>query len=229
MENNAFPKAVIFDWDNTLVDTWPVITEALNATRAAFGLETWTVDEARVKSARALRESFPEWFGADWEKARDMFYARFAEVHCEKLVAMSGAEELLAFLHEQGVPLFVISNKKSDYLHAEIAHLGWEKFFIRAVGAGEAEKDKPDPAVVELALSGTPFHANDPAIWLVGDTYADVTCAQAAGCTPILLHDSSIAEQYHVKMFFTDCHTMKTTLYNRVHQSTGNQLLGNKL
>ena len=31
------PRAVLFDWDNTLVDNWATITEALNAARAAGG------------------------------------------------------------------------------------------------------------------------------------------------------------------------------------------------
>jgi phosphoglycolate phosphatase len=33
----ALPKAVIFDWDNTLVDSWPVIHHALNETLEAYG------------------------------------------------------------------------------------------------------------------------------------------------------------------------------------------------
>ncbi|MFT5702654.1 MAG: phosphoglycolate phosphatase [Rickettsiales bacterium] len=33
---NNFPKAIIFDWDNTLVDSWSVIHFALNKT-----MEKW--------------------------------------------------------------------------------------------------------------------------------------------------------------------------------------------
>ena len=29
---DRLPRAAIFDWDNTLVDTWPVIHESMNAT-----------------------------------------------------------------------------------------------------------------------------------------------------------------------------------------------------
>ena len=31
------PQAALFDWDNTLVDTWPVIHEAMNTTLSAMG------------------------------------------------------------------------------------------------------------------------------------------------------------------------------------------------
>ncbi len=214
------PKAVVFDWDNTLVNTWPVITEALNEARRAFGLETWTEAEARVKSARALRETFPEWFGANWEKARDIFYERFAAVHCQRLAVMADAEELLVFLHEQKIPLFVASNKKGPYLRAEADYLNWSRFFVAVVGAGEAARDKPARDPVDLALGAGGFRGDDSSIWLVGDTYADVECALNAGCTPVLLHDSSAAEQFGVKMFFSDCHTMKTALYNQCRTVT---------
>ena len=33
-----FPKALIFDWDNTLVDSWGAIGAAMNTTRETFGL-----------------------------------------------------------------------------------------------------------------------------------------------------------------------------------------------
>lgn len=208
------PQGVIFDWDNTLVNTWPVIAEALNTARSAFGLETWSVAEARIKSARALSETFPEWFGENWEKARDLFYDRFAAVHCERLVAMDGAEELLRFLHEKGLPLFVVSNKKGIYLRDEIRCLGWQDMFTNIVGAGEAPCDKPARESVEMVLSGTDLRADDQRIWLVGDTQVDVEGALKAGCTPVLLHDSATAARLGVELFFSDCHTMKTALYN---------------
>lgn len=213
-ESVSPPEGILFDWDNTLVDTWPVIAEALNHTRAAFGLETWTVAEARIKSARALRETFPEWFGDRWEEARDMFYERFAAVHCERLVAKEGARDLLRFLHESSVPLFVVSNKKSQYLNEEIDHLGWRAFFTKIVGAGEAKRDKPARESVDWALEGSGLAPDNPRIWLVGDTHADVEGARNAGCTPVLLYDSQIAAQMGVRLFFSDCHTMQTALYN---------------
>ena len=39
------PNAVIFDWDNTLVNTWPIIAEALNATFRALKKPDWCMDE----------------------------------------------------------------------------------------------------------------------------------------------------------------------------------------
>lgn len=35
------PKAIIFDWDNTLVDSWPVIQHAIDHTMVEMGKEPW--------------------------------------------------------------------------------------------------------------------------------------------------------------------------------------------
>ena len=67
------PRALIFDWDNTLVDTWPTIHEALSHTFEAMGVEPWTLEQTRQRVRRSMRESFPELFGDRWTHARDIF------------------------------------------------------------------------------------------------------------------------------------------------------------
>ncbi|MDD2325462.1 MAG: HAD family hydrolase [Alphaproteobacteria bacterium] len=208
----TFPKAIIFDWDSTLVDTWPVITEALNKVRAIHGLETWTIEEARVKSARALRVSFPEWFGDWWETARDIFYQHIDENHIKLLKEMPGAGQILAYLNSRKIPLFIVSTKKNTLLGEEIKAMEWQKYFIAAVGSLDTPKDKPDRMPVDLALCKGGLKADDPAIWFVGDSHTDIACARNSGTTPVLIGDEATALKYNVKIYFKDCNTMETAL-----------------
>ena len=83
------PRAIIFDWDNTLVDTFPIIRDALNTTLEAFGHSPWTMDEIRRQVRRSARDSFPELFGNDWERAMELFYYRYYEVHTDELKIMA--------------------------------------------------------------------------------------------------------------------------------------------
>jgi phosphoglycolate phosphatase len=182
----ALPRAVLFDWDNTLVDNWPTIHDALNATFAAMGHPAWTLAETRERVRASLRDSFPAMFGARWEAARDIFYARFEARHIETLVPLPGAQGLLNALHHRGVYLGVVSNKTGRYLRKEAAALGWERYMTRLVGAQDALRDKPDRAPVDLALSGSGIAAGRP-VWFVGDTAMDMRCAHEAGCTAILV------------------------------------------
>ena len=132
------PSAVIFDWDNTLVDTFPVIRDALNTTLLAFGHTPWTMDETRQRVRRSARESFPELFGDEWERAMDLFYNRYYEIHTEKLEIIAGARELIERLASKSLTLSIVSNKRGDVLRAEVAHLGWTGYFSAIVGANDA-------------------------------------------------------------------------------------------
>ncbi len=183
---DVLPKGVLFDWDNTLVDTWPVIHDAMNATLSAMGHPLWTVEETRQRVRRALREAFPDMFGDRWEEARDIFYARFREIHLERLEVCEGAEPLLKLLQEKRIYLGVVSNKSGDHLRREAEHLGWSGYFSRLVGAMDAPKDKPalDPVLMALDPGGL---KPGPDIWFVGDTRIDMECAHAAGCLPVLV------------------------------------------
>ncbi len=188
----AKPRAILFDWDNTLVDSWPIIHDALNVTLTAFGHEPWTLDETRARVRKSMRDSFPPLFGDEWKAAGEVFYRRYAEIHADKLLPSPGAEAMLAAVSAAGVYLGVVSNKKGDYLRIEARRLGWDRYFGALVGAFDAEWDKPAEAPVRLALAGSGV-APGPAVWIAGDADIDLECAHNAGCTPILIRASAPA------------------------------------
>jgi phosphoglycolate phosphatase len=183
------PSAILWDWDNTLVDGWLAIAAGLNAAFAAHGLPQWSLEEVKGRVRRSLRETFPEMFGANWEGAREIFYTEVRARHLSVLTPMPGAEAALraaARLAPQGV----VSNKQGPLLRAEAAQLGWGQFFRAEVGAGDARADKPDPAPLLMALQACGIEAGS-AVWYVGDTALDMQAARAAGCTAVLLGDAS--------------------------------------
>src|SRR3954465_1629279 len=184
------PRAVLWDWDNTLIDGWAAIAAGLNAAFAAHGLPSWTLEEVRGRVRRSLRETFPEIFGAAWEQARDTFYAEVRARHLAVLTPMPGAAAALGAVTAAGLSQGVISNKQGPLLRAEAAHLGWDRHFRALLGAGDAAADKPDPAPFRMALQALGLEAG-PAVWYVGDTALDMQAARAAGCTGVLLGDAA--------------------------------------
>ncbi len=166
---------VLFDWDGTLVDNWPVIHEALGIARESFGLPPWAFAETMRHVSRSGRESFPKMFGEEWRRASDMFYAAFEARHLDALMLLPGAEACLDRLEAAGFPLAVVSNKSGLFLRREAGRLGWTGRFEALVGAGDARLDKPDAAPVRMALGGR------PGFWLVGDSDTDIRTARNAG------------------------------------------------
>ena len=181
------PRAVVFDWDSTLVDNWGGITRALERTFVAMGRAPWTELEVRANAKLSLRDTFPTMFGERCEEATRLFYSGFEAVHLETLRALDGAPDILDALLARGIPAAVVSNKSGGFLRREAAHLGWDRYFHRIIGATDAPRDKPAPDPVHLALDGTGVAAG-PDVWFVGGSAVDLACAHAAGCTAVLIH-----------------------------------------
>lgn len=184
---DRMPKAVLFDWDGTLVNSWPIIHESMNRTLEAMGHPAWTMEETTTRVRKSLREAFPELFGDRWEDARDIFYGAYREVHLERVEKIDGADEMLSLLKEQGSHLGVVSNKSGGHLRAESKKLGWDRYFRGyLVGATDAARDKPSTDPVYMALAGTGIDPT-PDVWFIGDTWVDIACGRAANCHTILI------------------------------------------
>jgi phosphoglycolate phosphatase len=206
----AQPKAILFDWDNTLVDTGATIFQAFNEMLVAMGQDPWSPEYARLNIQLSGREAMPLLFGDRAAEAEALFYKNVMACHLDNLKPQPGAFEMLSHLSESEIPLGIVSNKRGDVLRLEVSHLGWEKWFGPIVGAGDSPKDKPaaDPilhALGSIALSPSPD------IWMVGDMPVDWACAQAAGCLAIAvgnhpeqhkLCDISVADCDGFKKFF---------------------------
>jgi phosphoglycolate phosphatase len=207
MTERKLPRAILFDWDNTLVESWGVIHEAMNLTLAAMGFGRWTREETEQRVRASLRDSFPSMFGARWRDAEQIFYNSFAAIHLQHLRALPGASDMLKHLAEiERIYLGVISNKRGEYLRREADHLGWTGHFRALAGAGDAARDKPAIEHVHLALGELACGAD---IWLVGDADIDLKCARNAGCTPVLMRPAAPAEGefpgHEPTLYFPDC------------------------
>lgn len=221
-----FPRAFIFDWDNTLVDSWPAIAEAINHTRTHFGLAAWSLSEIKANCTRAARDSFPEWFGADWKKAYDLYYQGFDRVRKNRGIEVKpGAQELLQWLKGQKIPSFIVSNKRGDYLRQEVEKLAWGELFAAVVGAQDAPRDKPCREHVDYALQYAGITA-DSSIWFVGDSETDMQCAKNSGCTPVFLGEKHEAARLSVALVFSDCQALQTLLYNRFNNKVAEGAAG---
>lgn len=210
---SARPVAILWDWDNTLVDGWAAIEAGLNAAFRAFGLPEWDRTEVLARTRKSLRESFPALFGAEWEKARDIFYAEVRARHLDVVAPMPGAAAALAAAGRVA-PQGVVSNKQGPLLRAEAAHLGWAGHFGALVGAGDASADKPAAAPLLMALGMIGVEPSDH-VWYVGDTALDMQAARAAGCRAVLLgdasHDGGIAAAAP-DAFYADGHALAEAL-----------------
>lgn len=191
------PKAVLFDWDNTLVDTWRVCFDSFNLALQAVGKTPITSEQFWSQPHLSARESRHH-FGNEYEKAEKIFYEAVRKRHLEELTIHDGAEALLNHLKAQGLYVGLVSNKDGALLRKEVAHLGWTHHFHHVVGARDVEADKPSPLPVSAALKPGNLCPHQDEVWFVGDSIVDVLCARASGCTPFVVGDGEAAREEDV-------------------------------
>lgn len=212
------PKAIIFDWDNTLVNTWPIIHDALNNTFRDMGVPLWKFEETKGRVRKSMRDSFPEIFGENWQEAGAKYQAYYRSSHLNKLEALPGAQGVLEAVKKRGLYSVVVSNKKGVNLRQEVEHIGWKHLFDNIIGADDAARDKPFPDPVHLAFDKSGI-VPDAHVWFIGDSEIDIECAENTGCTAILYGtDASAHPDY------TATHYQGFPYHHHVHDHA--QLLG---
>lgn len=188
------PKAILFDWDNTLADTWPTIHQALTETFISMGHEPWDMATTKERVHRSLRDSFPEIFHDRWQQAGDLYMQNFKRIHLQNLTPLEDAEEVLKALQGTGIYTALVSNKTGDNLRLEVDHIGWNGYFSKVIGAKDAEEDKPSPKPVLMALAGSGISLGKD-VWFVGDSVTDMECAYNSNCVPIFYGDQDLTSE----------------------------------
>jgi phosphoglycolate phosphatase len=188
------PKAILFDWDNTLVDTWQVAFHSINIAREAVGLDKITIEDFWSRPHHSMRDASRELFGKHYLEGEKLFYEHVAKLHLVDLYTLRGAEALLQDLKALGIYMGIVSNKQGNILRKEINHLGWGPHFKKIIGAQDTKEDKPSPIPVLAALHESKI---DPShdVWFVGDSIVDVHCARASGCIPVVVGNGPASQE----------------------------------
>ncbi len=178
------PKAVIFDWDNTLIDAWSILHEAMKSTFEEFGKKPFTIEETKIYVHKSLKDSFPEIFGDKWQDAAKRFYVYYLNNHLTHLKPFENTIDTLIKLSDNNIKMSILSNKKGDILRQEVEHFGWTKYFLKIVGSLDTPEDKPS-AIPALAIIKDMQLDSPKEVWFIGDSVADMECANNSGCIPI--------------------------------------------
>lgn len=198
-------KAVIFDWDGTLVDTCGLILDAHNHVREAFGHEVWTMEHFLGQASKSAREYYPEVYGDKADEAQTILYDYVGKHHLNYLKPMNMAQEILQQIQ---LPIGIVSNKKYTTLNIEVDAMGWRSHFHSIIGAGQAERDKPSPLPLLMGLAEIDASLTPPDILYVGDTETDLLTAQNAGCDAVFIQSEAprpdLIEKYAPAHAFDD-------------------------
>ena len=185
-------KAVIFDWDGTLVDTCGLILDAHNHVRKYFDKSLWTMDDFLGRASESAREYYPKVYGDRADEAQDVLYKYVEEHHLNYLEPMSETKELLDFLQNNKMPMAVVSNKRHNTLVKEIEHVQYQNYFNFVIGAGVAKRDKPSPDPLLNAITALGEELKPHEILYIGDTETDLLTAESAQCPMVFIQSECL-------------------------------------
>ena len=174
-------KAVLFDWDGTLVDSRGTVVEAYRrASREALGIDfpaTPTEEESVLTghSRVSLAAVAPD--PAALERVLEALAAAY--LRATPVLAFPGAAELLDELRGAGVAIGIVTSKIRSSFEHDAAGLGLTDRIDAAISGDEGYPPKPDPAPVLACLEALGA-APDEALF-VGDGPDDVTAGRGAG------------------------------------------------
>jgi phosphoglycolate phosphatase len=173
-------RAVLFDFDGTLGDSYPAITASVNHVRARHALPPLSEPDVRRHVGRGPHYLLGHTVPAGAIKANITAYrAHHPSVLREGTRLLPGAADVLRALHERGLRLGICSNKPVTFTRELIDYLGVQAFLDVVLGPEDVPRPKPAPDMLRAALARLDVPAHE-ALY-VGDMVVDIQTARGAG------------------------------------------------
>ena len=162
---------ILWDWDNTLADTFDAILLAINDLRERYKLPPFSEEEARTKINKSVRNMAKEWGLDEKDIPEACHYFSACYSHYEHhLTLKENAKDILEFAKANNFYNVLASNQETSILLREAEQLSILDSFDRIVGAGDVKEDKPSKAFTDEAIKG--FDVEN--IISIGDGVSDV-------------------------------------------------------
>ena len=167
-------KALLFDLDGTLLDSFPVHYEVYKTMFARFGIQ--------INKEKFLNTYSPDWYKTyeamelpkeNWELA-NLYWLEEAEKHSPGL--FPGVHETLSKLSRRFALGLVTSGSKNRVIN-DLDRTGIKHFFKTIITGDDIRTPKPSPEGLNLALGKIEKKATESIY--IGDTSVDYEMAKA--------------------------------------------------
>lgn len=182
--------AVVFDYDDTLADTFRARVEAMRLTFAEVGLLYDPTAFVETTRGSPFQRAFDEISDArGWKPdLMDVYRRHYWSKEPGFIYLFDGVREMLDALKQRGMPMGLLTSKAHDILIegrragavVEAEELGIDGHFPHIVGFEDVTHHKPHPEGLEhlvARLGATPDRT-----LVVGDSWSDVEVAKNGGC-----------------------------------------------
>jgi HAD superfamily hydrolase (TIGR01549 family) len=191
-------KAILFDFDGTLVDTLPFYLKAYDRALKHFGFfftDKEIVQKCFGKTETEICQSLN--IPGQNKKFAELYFAGVDDFFKDAPL-FSGVKELLELCFEKNIELGIVSFAYRWYVDRMLELLDLTRYFEVVIGFDDVKNPKPHPEAVLTAsrkLSVLPTET-----LVIGDSKSDILMGNAAGATTILHHPQSFELFYDLNV-----------------------------
>jgi phosphoglycolate phosphatase len=192
---NAYPSAIVWDLDGTLVESAPDLAAALNSLLNEHGQQGHTVDKVRPMIGAGVAKLIERGFrtaGTPLKTAEiEALVPRFMEIYAacatDNTCLVPQARQVLDHFYHADVRQGLCTNKPASVTRQILVALDIKGYFGSIVGGDTTAMKKPHPLPLLTCLEELKVRPEDAI--MIGDSAADVGAARAANVPVILVPD----------------------------------------
>lgn len=173
------PKAIVFDADGTLLDTFELIVAAYRHVSVTHNLKIPKPEEIRAHLGSPLREMFEAFYPGQNIEQLLSTNNEFVAANTLKSEAFAGVCELLKDLKSAGFKLAVLTSGSVTILSI-LEHHQLKEFFASIVYSERVQNSKPHPEGFLLACKECRVDPHEAI--MVGDTVFDIETGKNSNC-----------------------------------------------
>jgi 2-phosphoglycolate phosphatase len=182
---SASPRAVIFDMDGTLADTFPLVVASWNAAMRRHAGRDATAAEVIARFGMPdpvmIRNALPAHLG---DEAVEAYHAHYEREHGSLAQPFDGITQMLAAIKSRGLLTGVMTGKGRRSAKITLAALAWEGMFDAVVTGEDVTHQKPHPeGLLKVAQQ---LNVSSAECVFVGDSPADIGAGKNAGMRTIV-------------------------------------------
>ena len=172
-------KAVIFDWDLTLWNSWDIHVWLMQRTAETLGLPPLEQTVIAQEYSRPFFKHLARFFGDDIDSALATYLEFYRQTVSTKAGLDPGISEMLLGLQSHGLRLAIFSDKREAFGQSELEQTGIGHLLDYTLFLVDGRPYKPDPSGLRLVMEELGVTPGETLY--VGDSRHDIECAHRAG------------------------------------------------